>query len=81
MITLTDRQAEVLRFISDYIKLHGFSPSYRDIAFALGNISTNAVNDHLNILINRGYIKKEPGKSRTIRVLREAPGGTTCKKA
>lgn len=67
---LTPRQADVLNFIRRHIKRRGFPPSFREIADFLGSESTNAASYHLNILEMKGWIKRVPGLSRGIRVMR-----------
>lgn len=62
---LTERQTEVLEFISDYITINGFAPSNQDIASAFG-FSVNAAADHLGALEKKGAIKRTPRVSRSI---------------
>ena len=53
---LTDRQREVLKFISDFSKQHGYPPAYRDIGDGLGIQSPNGIVCHLKVLIKKGYL-------------------------
>ena len=69
---ITPRQAEVLRFIEATIATRGYAPTLREIATRLG-VTTNSVSGHLWSLTVRGYIERDPRKSRAIRVLRRAP--------
>lgn len=66
---LTERQAEVLEFISEHIADTGFPPTIREIGDRLGISSTNGVNDHLKALERKGYLTREDAKSRAIRPL------------
>ena len=50
MKTLTDRQQELLTFIEEHVRVHGFPPSIREMADHMGIRSTNGVNDHLKAL-------------------------------
>lgn len=68
---LTDRQAQVLRFIGVYRDAHGYPPTIREIAKQLGIRSTNGANDHLKALERKGYIRRDSTVSRGIVVLRE----------
>ena len=56
MDPLTERQAEILRFIRDEIQARGCPPTVREIARRFGFASPHAVTDHLNTLTRKGYI-------------------------
>src|SRR5512138_970163 len=66
MHTLTDRQLEVLRFITRQIEECGYPPTIREIGEALDIRSTNGVNDHLKALERKGYLTRDPVKSRAL---------------
>ena len=71
---LTDRQAEILRFIRDTVEETGFPPTRAEIARALGFASANAAEDHLKALARKGVIELAGGgMARGIR-LAEPPG-------
>jgi repressor LexA len=64
---LTDRQQEVLDFITASISERGYPPTLREIGERLGIRSTNGVNDHLKALEKKGYLAREDLKSRALR--------------
>ncbi len=66
MHSLTDRQLEVLRFIARQIEECGYPPTIREIGEALDIRSTNGVNDHLKALERKGYLTRDPVKSRAL---------------
>jgi repressor LexA len=66
MIGLTDRQLEVLRFIVRQIEELGYPPTIREIGEALDIRSTNGVNDHLKALERKGFLARDPVKSRAL---------------
>ena len=68
MAEMNHKERAVYEFIIDTIKKEGFSPSVRDIKMALDIKSTSTVHAYLEKLEKKGYIQKEAGKSRTIRV-------------
>ena len=68
MAEMNHKERGVYEFIIDTIKKEGFSPSVRDIKVALNVKSTSTVHAYLEKLEKKGYIQKEAGKSRTIRV-------------
>jgi repressor LexA len=58
------RREKVLEFVRDYIDEHGFAPSIREIARAVGVRSTKAVKYHLDILVDEGLLKRTPRQAR-----------------
>lgn len=66
---LTERQIKVLRYIEKAVATSGYPPTIREIGNAFGIKSTNGVNDHLRALMRKGYLAKQAGKSRTLRLL------------
>ena len=63
---LTDRQLEVLRFIARQIEDAGYPPTIREIGEGLDIRSTNGVNDHLKALERKGFLSRDPVKSRAL---------------
>ena len=74
MENLTDRQAEILELIQEFLEETGMPPTRAEIADALGFRSANAAEDHLKALARKGVIELLPGASRGIRVLTEDEG-------
>jgi repressor LexA len=66
MTGLTERQLEVLRFIARQIEEQGYPPTIREIGEALDIRSTNGVNDHLKALERKGFLSRDPVKSRAL---------------
>lgn len=65
---LKGTQAEVYDYLAAFIAQHGYSPSQREIADAVGLLSASTVNDHLKKLENKGYIDRNSGRPRAIRI-------------
>ncbi|BCJ45976.1 LexA repressor [Actinoplanes ianthinogenes] len=55
---LTDRQRRILTVIRDHAQRHGYSPSTREIADAVGLASTSAVARHLRVLEDYGLLRR-----------------------
>jgi repressor LexA len=68
----TPGQKRVLKAIQRLIARDGLPPTMRELCAELGYASTNCVAEHLLLLDAKGYIKRDPLKSRAIRVLRGA---------
>lgn len=70
---LNERQDRALIFINEYQQEHGWPPSVREIATAIGTSSTSVTIRHLESLVRKGAIKRgAPKKVRTIAI---APDG------
>ena len=70
MKELTERQQEVLNFISSFSKENSFPPTVREISEHFG-ISIRAVQDHIAALQKKNCISIKPKSSRSIRVIRD----------
>lgn len=68
MKTLGQREQQVLDYVVATIRTNGYAPCIRDIQSALGFKSTSTVHTYLSRLEAEGYLYKEDGKSRAIRV-------------
>ena len=60
--TLTDRQAEVLAALREFILEHGYSPSIRQLGQKLNILSPSAVFKHLLALEKKGYLRRKKGE-------------------
>ncbi len=65
---ITDRQKEVLNYISSYSEENSYPPTVRDISEHFG-ISLRAVQDHILALQKKGFLSQSQKKARSIRVL------------
>src|SRR3989440_1391959 len=66
---LTNRQREILEYLKFRQKIRGYPPTVREIGEAVGLSSSSTVQNHLNTLERKGYIRRDPTKSRTIEVV------------
>ena len=69
MAQLTERQAEILEVLREYVAENGRPPSRPELAKLLGIASTNAVFKHLDALARKGAIELVPNAARGIRIL------------
>ena len=60
------KQIDVLRFIYEEVKEHGYPPTVREICNSVGLSSTSTVHGHLSRLEKNGYIQRDPSKPRAI---------------
>ena len=68
MAFLTNRQAEVMRFISEFIGRNHYPPSVREVATAM-DVTPNGAQCHLTALAKKGQLTRTSGIARSIRVL------------
>lgn len=69
VMKLTKKQLAVIQFIEDFEEEKGYSPSYREIMAGLNLSSVSAVAEHIDNLVAKGVLKKNPGEARSLEVL------------
>jgi len=70
---VSDRQEKILSYIRHVTRVRNYPPSVREIGEAVGLSSSSTVHNHLNQLERRGFIRRDPSKSRTVQLVEEAP--------
>jgi repressor LexA len=71
---LNKREKAILKYIEKQIALNSYPPSVREIGKAVGLKSTATVHGYLAKLEDKGYIKKESQKGRTLKLLKGGAG-------
>jgi len=66
---LSERQQEILDFLTAFTAKNGYPPSVRDIGNAVGLSSSSTVHSHLNALEDKGYIRRDPSSARAISLI------------
>ena len=69
MEKLTDRQQDILQVIKKLIAKKGFPPTVREIGKEANLNSPATTQFHLNQLAEKGYLKRDASKNRTIELL------------
>src|SRR5579872_2254301 len=69
---LSERQNKILDYIRYVTRVRNYPPSVREIGEAVGLSSSSTVHNHLNQLERRGLIKRDPSKSRTVQLVKDA---------
>ena len=67
---LNKREKAIVKYIEKQIAANGYPPSVREIGKAVGLKSTATVHGYLTKLEEKGYIKKEQQKGRTLKLLK-----------
>jgi hypothetical protein len=76
-------QLNVLRYVAGHVEAHGYAPSVRKIAAALGRTSFGGVHGDLTQLEHLGLIRRLPQRACAVEVvtppvLPRAPDGAPC---
>jgi repressor LexA len=66
---INPRQRQILDFLREHAERYAYPPTVREIGLAVGLSSSSTVQNHLNTLEERGYIRRDPSKSRTVEVV------------
>jgi len=68
---LTKRQREVLDYVTQFIEIYGYAPSYREIAshFKYGSVATVA--EHIDSLVTKGMLQKGDNEARSIQLVKQ----------
>lgn len=63
---LTKKQRKTLDFVTTFIEEKGYSPSYREIATGLKLSSVATVAQHIETLVEKGYLEKGNNSARSL---------------
>jgi repressor LexA len=74
---LTWRQQRILQAIADFAQRRGYAPTLREIGEAAELASTSSVSYQLSVLQRKGYLRRNPGRPRTIEL--RLPGQPTIR--
>ncbi len=70
---LTKRQEEIAHYIREFIKMHRYSPSYREIMHHFGFSSLGTVYSFINVLKRKNVVTLEKKCSRSLTLMAEQP--------
>ncbi len=65
---LTKKQLEIFNFVKNFIEDNEYAPSYREIARELNFSSVATVAEYINILQQKGYLKKDSSCARSLQL-------------
>ena len=72
-MALTKKQRQILDYVESFVDNNGYSPSYEEIANAFNYSSLATVHEHLTNLEQKGFLRKNYNKSRSLEVVRTDP--------
>jgi repressor LexA len=66
---LNDIERRILDYMCDYLRSNTYQPSIREIGERFGIKSTKTVSEHLQALADKGFLERDPSRSRGVRIL------------
>jgi repressor LexA len=66
---LTERQRQIMDFLTEYVDGHGYPPTVREIGDAIGLASPSTVHAHLANLERAGLLRRDPTKPRALELM------------
>jgi len=66
---LTEIERKILDFMVQYLRSNTYQPSIREIGERFGIKSTKTVSEHLQALADKGYLERDPSRSRGVKIL------------
>jgi repressor LexA len=66
---LTERQRQIMDFLTEYVDGHGYPPTVREIGEAVGLASPSTVHAHLANLERAGLLRRDPTKPRALELM------------
>ncbi len=68
-VYLTKRQKEILDYVNKHVDENGYAPTLKEIGARFGLSSPATVYNHIELLIQKGYLKKTPHQGRGIELV------------
>ena len=65
----TEIERKILDFMVHYLRSNTYQPSIREIGERFGIKSTKTVSEHLQALADKGFLERDPSRSRGVRIL------------
>jgi len=65
------KERELLKFVIQFQEQHGYSPTLREMADAMGNRSVSTIHMVIRSLVDKEYIQKVDGNTRTLKILKK----------
>lgn len=66
---LNDIERRILDYMVSYLRANTYQPSIREIGERFGIKSTKTVSEHLQALAEKGFLERDPSRSRGVKIL------------
>lgn len=67
--SLSAIERKILDYMVQYLRANTYQPSIREIGERFGIKSTKTVSEHLQALANKGFLERDPSRSRGVKIL------------
>jgi repressor LexA len=67
--TLTSLERRILDYLIEYLRKNTYQPSIREIGKRFGIKSTKTVSEYLQALADKGWVERDPSRSRGVRLI------------
>ncbi len=67
--SITEIERKILDYMVHYLRSNTYQPSIREIGERFGIKSTKTVSEHLQALADKGFLERDPSRSRGVRIL------------
>jgi len=68
-LNLTEIERKILDYMVGYLRENTYQPSIREIGERFGIKSTKTVSEHLQALADKGFLERDPSRSRGVKIL------------
>ena len=66
---INEIERQILDFMVHYLRTNTYQPSIREIGKQFGIRSTKTVSEHLQALADKGFLERDPSRSRGVKIL------------
>ena len=80
-LPVTKARVRVLLALREFTETHGYPPSIRELTTRLSLKSPSTIHNHLETLIDQGYLRSDAGRARTWKLTSKGRDLTTPLKA
>ncbi len=74
---LYKKERELLEFLAQFQRQHGYSPTLKEMAEATGHRSVSTIHAIIRTLVDKGYVQKVDGNARVLKILHENVSSVT----
>lgn len=68
-LSLSEIERKILDYMVEYLRTNTYQPSIREIGEQFGIKSTKTVSEHLQALADKGFLERDPSRSRGVKIL------------
>lgn len=74
---LYKKERELLEYLAQFQRQHGYSPTLKEMAEATGHRSVSTIHAIIRSLVDKGYVQKVEGNARVLKIMHENVASAT----